>query len=402
MAIVKPFRGIRPAHDKVHLVASRSYISYKKRDLEAKLNSNPYSFIHIINPEFGGQKTARANSKALFQKIREKFEEFLSDGIFIQENENAFYIYEQYIDGESITGIIGLASTIDYGKGGIKIHEQTLSKREALFCDYLKICDIHAEPVLLSYPDHKGLELLISQTKKDRPLYDFSTTNRVRHKLWAIGQESLIQEVEKSFKEIPELYIADGHHRCASSYLLSQQNQIKENHPYNFFMSLFVPESQLKIFEFNRLIKDLNGMDAREFLEALEEHFEISLKEELFEPSKKGQFSLYLNEQWYSLNCKRITDLLDAQLLNELVLAPLLDIKDLRNDKRVGFIGGKGAALRMKAAVDKNKFTAAFGLYPVDISELKGIADKGEIMPPKSTYIEPKLRSGLTIYSYSK
>jgi len=402
LAIIKPFRAIRPVQDKVHLVASRSYISYKKRDLESKLKSNPYSFIHIINPEFEKPKTARANSKALFQKIREKFEEFLEEGIFIQDEIASFYIYEQSIEKQTITGIIGLASTIDYGNGKIKIHEQTLAKREALFCDYLKVCDIHAEPVLLSYPEHLDLEELIRKEKLERPNYDFSTTNRVRHRLWAICESETIALIETSFKEIENLYIADGHHRSASSYLLSQQRQLKEDHPYNYFMSFLVPESDLKIYEFNRLIKDLNGMSEADFVNALSANFNVTNQESQYESKAKGQFSLYLSGKWYKLELKNPSDNLDAQLLNELILEPLLGISDLRKDKRVGFIGGKNAAERMKKEVDKNQFVAAIGLFPVSIGTLKEIAGKGGIMPPKSTYIEPKLRSGLTIYSYSK
>ncbi len=401
MATIKPFRAIRPTVDKVHLVASRSYISYNKRALEAKLASNPYSFIHIINPEFGKEKTAKPNSKELFLKIKKRFNEFVEEGIFIKDQSPNFYVYEQIKNGKSIIGIIALASAIDYGKGSIKKHEQTLTKRENLFCEYLRVCDIHAEPVLLSYPDHDWLKSFMENVKNERPEYDFSTTNRVRHRLWLVQKTEDISKIESSFKEVESLYIADGHHRSASSYLLSQHNNLKENHPYNYFLSYLVPESELQIFEFNRLVKDLNNLSENEFLNRLEDHFSVEEKKAPFKPKEKGELSLYLSDKWFSLARKDKGEELDADILNRYILNPLLNIVDLRNDKRVSFVGGENASEKMKEAVDSKKFKAAFGLFPISIAELKNIADNNLIMPPKSTYIEPKLRSGLTIYSYS-
>ena len=401
MATIKPFCAIRPTIDKVHLVASRSYISYNKRALEAKLSSNPYSFIHIINPEFGKEKTAKPNSKELFLKVKERFNEFVEEGIFKKDESPNFYVYEQIKNGKSITGIIALASAIDYGKGFIKKHEQTLSKRESLFCEYLKVCDIHAEPVLLSYPDHDWLNGFMKTIKTLRPEYDFSTSNKVRHRLWLVDKNEDIQNIETSFEDVAALYIADGHHRSASAYLLSQQSNFKENHPYNYFLSYLVPESDLQIFEYNRVVKDLNGLSKDAFLDKVGQHFIIEKSTKKLEPKEKGELSLYVDNQWFILNRKRKGEELDADILNKFILNPVLNIVDLRNDKRVGFIGGENASQKMQEAVDSKKFKAAFGLFPVSIEDLKKVADNDQIMPPKSTYIEPKLRSGLTIYSYS-
>ena len=402
MATVKPFRAIRPTGDKVHLVASRSYITYNKKDLNAKLSSNPYSFIHIINPEFGVEKTAKANSKELFLKIKDRFDEFMDEGIFEQDDRPYYYIYEQEKKGRKICGIIALASTIDYGKGKIKKHEQTLSKREAIFCDYLKTCDIHAEPVLLSYPDHSELSALIEAKKLERPYYDFSTTNKVRHRLWIIEDEQKIDSILKYFGEIESLYIADGHHRSASSYLLSQNMGLKDDHPYNYFMSYLIPESELQIFPFNRLIKDIGQLSVSEFLEKIKQNFDVEEVDHDYTPAQKGILSLYIDNKNYALTRKDKDEDLDTEILNNKILDPILGIVDLRNDKRVNFVGGEDAYDNMIKEVRSGKYVAAFGLYPVSVQDLKRIADNDETMPPKSTWIEPKLRSGLTIYSYGK
>lgn len=384
------------------MVASRSYISYSKRDLENKLSSNPYSFIHIINPEFGQPKTARSNSKKLFLKIREKFETFFDDGVFIQDEKESLYIYQQEKEGRRTCGIIALASARDYGNGIIKKHEQTLTKREALFRDYLQICDFQAEPVLLTYPDNSEIKKIIEKNKRIEPSYDLTMTSRVRHTLWKIRSEVDIRSIEKHFESVESLYIADGHHRTASSYLLSETFQNPEDHPYNYFMSYLVPESDMIIHEFDRVVKDLNGLTEIAFLDKLSVHFQIEKIDVARSPSKKGEFVFYFKNSVYKVTRKFSSDDLDTRVLNEYLFGPILGIKDLRNDKRIGFVGGDHAGEKLMQAVDSDKFTLGIRLFPVSMQELKKIADEGKTMPPKSTWIEPKLRSGFTIYSYSK
>ncbi|NND77842.1 MAG: DUF1015 domain-containing protein [Flavobacteriales bacterium] len=402
MAIVKPFKAIRPAKDKVHLVASRSYISYTKGELERKLNSNPYSFVHIINPDHGIEKKSRANSKELFQKIKDKFDQFMDEGILIQDEKPSLFIYEQKKEGHSTCGIIGLTSAKDYGNGKIKKHEQTLPKREALFRDYLKICDIHAEPVLLTYPDNDKIKEIIASEKKEEPVYDITTSNRVRHTLWRIVNEQELQGIIEGFSSIGSLYIADGHHRSASSYLLSESGNLHEDHPYNYFMSYLVPESELQIYEFDRLVKDLNGLTEREFLEKVSKNFTVEQLASEQKPSKKGEFTFFLNEHWYKVTCKFESDDIDPKILNEYIIYPILGIKDQRHDKRISFVGGEKAMSKLKKHVLSGKFKLGIAVHPLSVKELIEVSDKEETMPPKSTWIEPKLRSGLTIYSYSR
>ena len=402
MAIVKPFKAIRPTKDKVHLVASRSYISYTKGELEGKLNSNPYSFIHIINPDHGKENKARANSKELFQRVKNRFDQFMAEGTLIQDEKASLFVYEQKKEGHSTCGVIGLTSAKDYGKGLIKKHEQTLPKREAIFKDYLETCDIHAEPVLLTYPDNADIKKIISNQKTKEPIYDLTTSNRVRHTLWQIDNDEDIEGIRLGFRDVGSLYIADGHHRSASSYLLSESGNLPEDHPYNYFMSYLVPESELQIYEFNRLVTDLNGLSEEDFLKRISENFKVERLKNEEKPSRKGVFIFIMNKHWYRITCKFESKDIDPTILNEYIIAPILGIKDQRHDKRIAFAGGSHAMEKLKKNVSSGKFILGIVLHPVSIQELKDISDRDEIMPPKSTWIEPKLRSGLTIYSYSR
>lgn len=411
MATIIPFRGIRPVRDKVQLVASRSVDNYGRNDLNEKLRSNPYTFLHVIHPDFKDGKRTKPGSLERLKKIRAQYDEFHREGIFVRETQPAYYVYQQIKSGIHFTGIIACTGIEDYFNGVIRIHEQTLTEREKKLKEYLDVCQFNAEPVLFCYPDHQGINEIINRKISEREEYDFSTTDRVQHKLWIIDNANEVNQVQKYFSEIPAVYIADGHHRSASSALLGKSMReanpdYSGNEPWNYYLGVFFPESQLKIYDFNRVVKDLNDLSKEEFIDKLKIDFEIiSHGATALRPYKKHVFSMYLDNAWYELQLKpgRAHDeepvgSLDAYLLSTFILSPILGIHDLKTDPRIGFVSGIKGEGELKNQVDNWKFTVAFGLYPVQMEELKHIADTNSIMPPKTTWVEPKMRSGLVIY----
>jgi uncharacterized protein (DUF1015 family) len=411
MAIVKPFKAVRPSRDKVAIVSSKSYEAYTPAELGAKLDFNPYTFLHIINPGYKYHQEIAGEQR--FKLVHNRYLEFKENNTFIQDKAPAFYIYERIDPNFSFCGIIGATSVQDYLKDVIKKHEGTIARREVLFENYLKITGFNAEPVLLTFKDNETLENIIENEKQKRPEYEFSTTDKRLHKLWLISDENIIQKITQAFQKIDALYIADGHHRSASSSLLSKHlSEENKNHTgkedYNFFMSYLIPESHLKISEFNRFVKDLNDLSIDEFLIKLDEVFRIENRgQQLYIPSKKHHFSMYLNGEFYSLylrkNRYQFTDALsklDAEILYKTILNPILGIKDLTNNDRIGYSHNKKDIISIKTKVDAGLFKVGFGLIPITVNEMKEIADANLKMPPKTTYIQPKLRSGLTIYEF--
>lgn len=415
MARILPFRGIRPTRDKVQLVASRSVDNYSRGDLNDKLRGNPYSFLHVIHPDFHDGQRTRPGSPERLRKVKAQYESFRAEGIFKRDETPCYYIYRQHKMGQSFTGIIACTSIDDYFNGVIKIHEQTLTERERKLKAYLEICDFNAEPVLFCYPDHDAIEKLTAETTATRPEYEFSTTDRVMHELWLIEEPAKVKLLQDHFAAVPSVYIADGHHRSASSALLGKSRR-EENpgytgeEPWNFYLGIFFPESQMKIFDFNRVVKDLNGLSETEFIDKLRHDFEIIPHgANIFRPQRKHCFSLYLDKSWYELNLKKgiahdeePVESLDAYILTTHILSPVLGIHDLKTDPRIGFVSGIKGYEELRNQVDNWKFKAGFGLFPVQMNELKRIADSGNIMPPKTTWVEPKMRSGMVIYSLSE
>lgn len=409
MAVIKPFRAIRPAKDKVAFVASRSYEEYTKKERNYHLKYNPFSFLHIINPGYKFQKTIVGEER--FTLIRNRYLEFLEDSIFTKDETEGFYLYQLSKGNFSSLGLFCATSSNDYRNDVIKKHEDTLEKREVLFANYLKTVGFNAEPVLMTYSPQGPIQELLQKAIKDNPEYDFTTPDKVSHKLWRVAKPALVKEFEAAFENVEALYIADGHHRSASSNLLSKELKDANSahtgkEPYNFFLSYLIPENEIRIYEFNRMVKDLNGLSKEEFLIKLDALFRIEKKEdEVYKPSKKHHFSMYLEGEFYSLYLRKslyeFTDPLselDTQILYKTILEPILGIHDLRNDKRIAYGYGKYNLIKMKDSIDKGEFAVGFGLVPITVDEIKAIADAGLVMPPKSTYIEPKLRSGLTIY----
>ncbi|GAA3791875.1 DUF1015 domain-containing protein [Corallibacter vietnamensis] len=412
MAHIIPFKAVRPTRDKVSLVAARSYQSYTKEQREARLRDNPFSFLHIVNPGYKFDK--EISGQARYSLVKNRYLEFKEEGIFVQDDAPCYYVYKIVNrEGREFNGIIAAASALDYENDAIKKHEDTIAYKEVVFKDYLKTVGFNAEPVLLTYPDNNVIETIIKEAQEKRAEFEFTTTYRDTHYLWLVDTPKTIKSIQEEFKNMPAIYIADGHHRSASSYLLYKD--LKDANPdhqgdedYNFFMSYLIPESDLKIHEFNRLVKGLNGLSKEEFLIQLDTFYRIENRGKTpYKPSKKNHFSMYLDGDFYSLylrktvyNIETSLDGLDAQLLYKTILQPILGIDDLRNDIRIEYSNGKNDIVNIKSAVDSGEFTVGFGMVPATIEQMKNIADDGLKMPPKSTYIEPKLRSGVTIYEF--
>lgn len=409
MAQIKPFKAIRPAKDKVPFVASRSYQEYPEKELNAELAFNPFSFLHIINPGYKFHK--KVSGPERFQLVHNRYLEFLEEGILMKDTDVSLYLYQIEKGNFKCCGLFCATSVAEYRDDIIKKHEDTLEQREKLFANYLDTVAFNAEPVLMTYQDNEAISTALNKEKEKTPEYFFTTKDRMTHQLWVISEKETVAKLTREFEKIPSLYIADGHHRSASSNLLATisekgNSDHSGNEAYNFFMSYLIPESEIRIYEFNRMVKDLNGLSKERFLIALDEFYRIENQGSiLYKPTKKHHFGMYLDGEFYSLYLRKkvyaFTDplsKLDTQILFKTILQPILGINDLRTDKRIQYGYGKHNVIQMKDEIDKGSFSVGFSLVPITIEEIKDIADAGLVMPPKSTYIEPKLRSGITIY----
>lgn len=405
MSTIKPFKAYRPKPDLVHLVASRSYVTYTEEQLKDKLRYNPYSFIHIIHPDFDSEQPSEPGSSDRFVKVRRRFEEFVEEGLLEIEEKPAYYVYRQAKDGLDCTGIIGGVSVADYENGKIKIHEQTLQKREELFCDYLDVTNFNAEPILLCHTDIPDLNAYYQEVRMRAPIYNFRTADKVLHQLWKIEDVQEIEQIEAYFRKVNAMYIADGHHRSASSALLARKRKENSTSPdtSDYFMSYIIPASALVIHGYHRLVKDINSLSASDFLEAIGKVASISELSEKTHLPKVGTIDLYFQKKWYRLDFSPAVhlELPDADWLTNNILSPILGITDLRDDNRIAFEPETTGINEIVKMVDHGRFECAFLLHPVPFDQLKLISDLGRTMPPKSTWIEPKLRSGLLIYEFN-
>ncbi|WP_396600787.1 DUF1015 domain-containing protein [Algibacter sp. R77976] len=412
MAKIIPFKAVRPTRAIVGLVAARSYQSYTVNERESRMDYNPYSFLHIINPGYKYDQVITGEDR--YKLVRNRYLEFKEDGVFIQDEKPSFYVYKIVNrQGQEFNGIIAATSAQDYEQNIIKKHEDTIAKREETFKNYLQTVGFNAEPVLLTYPDNDAIALIISDTQKNHAEFEFTMTYRDTHYLWKIDDVKCIEFIQEEFEKMESIYIADGHHRSASSSLLAKDEKAKNKdhnggEAYNFFMSYLIPESDLVIHEFNRLIKDLNGLTKEQFLIELDNLYRIENRGVTpYNPSKPHHFSMYLDGEFYSLYLRKTRhkfntalDNLDAQLLFKTILQPILGIDDLRNDDLIEYVNGRDEMTTIKSHVDSGTFKVGFGMCPANINQIKSIANEGLKMPPKSTYILPKLRSGITIYEY--
>lgn len=403
MIRIRPFRAWRPVPDKAHLVGSRSYVSYSQEQLREKLAGNPYSYLHIIHPDLDGDVHRGRHER--FLQVRRKFQEFVEEGWIVQDERPGMYLYEQSRKGLLSRGVIAAVHVEDYRAGKVKVHEHTLSAREELFKDYLDVTGVNAEPVLLAAPGGSDLDEALAPLRETRPDFDFSTTDKVRHRLWCIHGTELLRTIEERIEACEALYIADGHHRMASSARLAEKHEAGGHDPKAWCLALIVPEEHLHIHNFDRAVTSLGGMETDELLAALEQVGPLRrLDAAPSAPPVKGTVHVCTRKGWYALGLPLpmgTTDpaaLLDASVLSDAVLGPVLGIRDLRTDPHVTFVPGTAGPHALEAMVRNGEAAVAFNLCPVSFAELKAVADSGGCMPPKSTYIEPKLRSGLTVY----
>ena len=406
MANITPFKAVRPVRNKVQLVSSRPYYTYEKSHLKAKLETNPYSFLHVINPEFKKDHGTKPNSIERFKLVKNNYDQFKRNNLFVQESKKSFYVYKQTSSIGTFIGLIAGASVIDYENDVIKKHENTLLKREKLFKKYLDVCQFHAEPVLLSYDTPSIVKKIISKKIKERAEYEFTTTDQNNHELWIINDSTSIKEIIFAFKEIDKIYIADGHHRAASSKLYHDDH--KNQQSSQFFLSMFIDFKDVNIIEFNRVVKNISPLDDSIFLQNLSTSFHIeNLGTQMANPKNKKEIGLYLNGNWHLITLKNVLlnklsykEKLNSQIVSDFILKPILNIPDLRKDKRVEFISGLNTNHQVIKKIEKNSNAILLKLFPHKMEEIIQIADLNQIMPPKSTWIEPKLRSGITIYEY--
>ena len=412
MVKVKPFAAIRPPKEIVKEVASRPYDVLNSK--EAKAEAGEKSLLHIIKPEIDFDPIADEHSQPVYDKAVENFKLWQQRGWLVQDAKECYYVYAQTMEGRTQYGLVVCANVEDYLTGKIKKHELTRKDKEEDRMKHVRIQSANLEPVFFAYPDNAGLNAIVEKTIKAKPAeYDFVAEDGFGHHFWVIDNDEDIAEITRIFSTIPAFYVADGHHRTAAAALVGQERaKANPNHngteEYNFFMAVVFPESHLKIIDYNRVVKDLNGLTPEQFLEKLSADFKVEEKgTEIYKPCGLHNFSMYMGGKWYSLTAKEGTyndsdpiGVLDVTVLSNLVFDKLLDIKDLRTSKRIDFVGGIRGLGELKRRVDSGEMVAAFALYPVSMKQLIDIADTGNIMPPKTTWFEPKLRSGITIHNF--
>lgn len=419
MSVIKPFKGYRPPVDIVEKLASRPYDVLNSEEARKECEGNPYSLLHVTKAEIDLAPGTKDSDLTTYIKVVENFNAFKDYRWLVQDNEEKLYIYAQSMNPTDANahwqyGIVACAWSEDYVNQVIKKHELTRKDKEEDRMKHVRITNANVEPVFFAYPAVAEIDAIVSNITKEAPIYDFiAKEDNFGHRFWVIDDKATIDRLVELFAtEVPSMYIADGHHRSAAAALVGQEK--KENNPghtgkeeYNFFMTVIFPDNQLKIIDYNRVVKDLNGLSKEEFLNALTESFDVEdMGTEIYKPAKLHEFSTYLDGHWYKLNAKAGTfndedpiGVLDVTILSNLVLDKILGIKDLRTDKRIDFVGGIRGLGELKRRVDNGEMKVAFALHPVTMKQIIDIADSGNIMPPKTTWFEPKLRSGLVIHT---
>lgn len=412
MAIIKPFKGIRPPQELVEQVASRPYDVLNSDEARTEAEGNEKSLYHIIKPEIDFPVGTDEHDERVYAKAAENFQLFQDKGWLVQDSKENYYIYAQTMNGKTQYGLVVGAYVPDYMNGVIKKHELTRRDKEEDRMKHVRVNNANIEPVFFAYPDNEQLDAIIRKYTAEKPVYDFvAPDDGFGHTFWVIDQEEDIAAITAAFAQMPALYIADGHHRSAAAALVGaekakQNPQHRGDEEYNYFMAVCFQAGQLTIIDYNRVVKDLNGLTPVEFLAALEKNFVVEEKgADIYKPAGLHNFALYLDNKWYSLTAKEGTyndndpiGVLDVTISSNLILDEILGIKDLRSDKRIDFVGGIRGLGELKKRVDSGEMKVALALYPVSMKQLMDIADTGNIMPPKTTWFEPKLRSGLIIH----
>lgn len=412
MAILKAFRGLRPPEAIVKMVASRPYDVLDSDEARQEAEGNEYSLLHIIKPEIDLPPETDHYAQEVYDKARENLARFIANGWLIPDKEEHLYIYAQTMNGKTQYGLVGCAAVDDYMNGIIKKHELTRPDKEEDRMKHVRITNANMEPVFFTYPASRKIDERIGRfVRSHEPEYDFTAPDGIGHHFWVISDPLLISELIDLFREIPCTYVADGHHRTAAAALVGNNKRMQNpdhdgTEEYNYFLAVHFPDNQLTIIDYNRVVKDLNGLAADEFLARLDDSFELeNMGPEPYRPSCLHSFSMYLGGNWYSLTARPGTyedsdpiGVLDVTILSERVLDNILGIKDLRRDRRIDFVGGIRGLNELSRRVDSGEMAVAFTLYPVSMQQLITIADTGNIMPPKTTWFEPKLRSGLVVH----
>ncbi len=415
MARIKPFKGIRPPKDLVEQVASRPYDVLDSDEARVEAAGNEKSLYHIIKPEIDFPEGTDEQDPRVYEKAAANFKKFQDKGWLVQDKKEMYYIYAQTMNGKTQYGLVVGAYVPDYMNGVIKKHELTRRDKEEDRMKHVRVNNANIEPVFFAYPDNADIDAIVARYTAQKPEYDFvASLDGFRHTFWLVDDEADIARITDLFSAIPAMYIADGHHRSAAAALVGAEKARQNpnhtgNEEYNYFMAVCFPASQLTVIDYNRVVKDLNGMSGAQFLKALDKNFTVEEKgTEIYKPTKLHNFSLYLEGKWYSLTARFGTyvdndpiGVLDVTISSNLILNELLGITDLRSDKRIDFVGGIRGLGELKRRVDSGEMKMALALYPVSMKQIMDIADTGNIMPPKTTWFEPKLRSGIVIHKLS-
>ena len=410
MAVIRKFKAIRPTSEMAEAVAALPYDVVNSEEAREMTKDKPYSFLHVDKAEIDLPVGTDIYSPQVYAKAKENLDKLVSDGILVQDNKPMLYVYELTMDGRSQTGLVACTSIDEYLNGIIKKHELTREDKEQDRIRHVDICNANTGPIFLAYRTVDEISAIIENVKKNAPVYDFTAEDGIKHRAWVIDNDETANKLIELFKAVPNLYIADGHHRNASAAKVGLKRRAE--HPdytgdeeFNYYLAVIFPSDQLKIMDYNRVVKDLNGMTSEEFMNKLAEKFDIHEADGRAKPEKQYDFGMYLDKKWYMLTAKenlRVNDAvagLDVSILQDNVLIPVLGIGDIRTDKRIDFVGGIRGLGELERRVDSGEMKVAFAMYPTSIDQLMTIADENKIMPPKSTWFEPKLRSGLFIHS---
>lgn len=414
MATIKPFKGVRPPKSLVERIVSRPYDVLNSDEARAEAADNDMSLYHIIKPEIDFPVGTDEHDERVYAKAAENFQKFQNNGWLVQDTNEHYYVYAQTMNGRTQYGLCVAAAVSDYMTGNIKKHELTRRDKEEDRMKHVRINNANIEPVFFAYPHNDELDAIVAQITRREPEYDFVTADGFGHHFWVIDDEATIERITQLFAAMPAMYIADGHHRSAAAALVGNEKRLQNpNHrgdeEYNYFLAVCFPDNQLTIIDYNRVVKDLNGLTDNEFLAKIAEHFDIEDKgTDIYKPARLHNFALYLGGHWYSLTAHPDTyddhdpiGVLDVTVSSNLILDKILGIKDLRSDKRIDFVGGIRGLGELQRRVDSGEMRMALALYPVSMQQIIDIADSGNIMPPKTTWFEPKLRSGLIIHKLS-
>lgn len=410
MAVIRQFKAIRPTPEMAEKVAALPYDVVNSEEAAEMVIGNPYSFLHVDKAEIDLPAGTDIYSPEVYEKAKSNLEKMITDGVLVQDEKPMLYVYELTMDGRSQTGLVACTSIDEYMQGIIKKHELTREDKEQDRIRHVDICNANTGPIFLAYRTVDEISEIVDNVKKNAPVYDFTAEDGIIHRAWIIDDEETINRLVKLFKDVPNLYIADGHHRNASAAKVGLKRR-NENPNYtgdeefNYYLAVIFPSDQLKILDYNRVVKDLNGLSEEEFIKKLSEKFDIVETEGRAKPDKAYDFGMYMNGKWYMLTAKdeiKSKDAvkgLDVSILQDNVLIPILGIGNIRTDKRIDFVGGIRGLGELEKRVDSGEMKVAFAMYPTSIEQLMTIADENKIMPPKSTWFEPKLRSGLFIHS---